>query len=56
MTWILLVANLAVLTAMAVAYRRAAMESSSGLVGDGEEATHVGDQFCGAGVRVAAAG
>jgi hypothetical protein len=56
MTLILLLANVLVLTAIAVAYRRATTESSSGFVRDGEDATHVSDQFCGAGARVAAAG
>jgi hypothetical protein len=73
MTWILLAANLAVLTAITVACHRAALEAAtlhSDAAGAGQVCTsgvssafpefespsHVGDQLCGAGVGVAAAG
>jgi hypothetical protein len=53
-TWILLLANLAVLTAIAVAYRRAVLPSPS--PGQTERLAHVTDEIRRAHVGIAAAG
>jgi hypothetical protein len=54
MTWILLLANVAVLTTIAVAYRRAVLPSTS--PAQVESLAHVHDQVCRAHVGIAAAG